>query len=57
MVRDIDEESMYEDKIGLPGRKLKKKPKKKKKVKKPKEAEISEQDLLMARAYGGMSQV
>ena len=49
---------MYEENagIGLPSRKLKKKPKKKKKVKKvPKEPEIDEKDLLMARAYGGMT--
>ena len=40
----------------LPANKLKKK-KKKKKTKKTKDVEIDEKDLMMARAYGGMSQM
>lgn len=47
-----------DDMVGLPGKRLKRRKKKKKIPKKkpvPKEPEIDVRDLLMAKAYGGMS--
>lgn len=49
-----DLESEYSYMPGLPGKKLKKK--KKKKKKKVKEVDIDERELMMAKAYGGLSQ-
>ena len=55
-INDIDEDgSVYDNGSMMQNRKIKKKPRKKKKAKKPKEVEIDEKDLLMARAYGGMT--
>jgi hypothetical protein len=51
IVEDIDVESDYAE---LPGRKLRKK--KKKKKRKVREPTLTDQDLLMAKAYGGMTQ-
>lgn len=53
---DLDEDE--DDFVELPGRKLKRRKKKKKAPKKKppqKEPEIDVRDLMMAKAYGGMS--
>jgi len=49
----VPEDEEYSEYSYLPDRKMKKKKKKKKKVKK--EPTIDERELLMAKAYGGLS--
>ena len=52
--RDDDDEDGESEYMELPGKKIKRK--KKKNKKKKKEPTIDERDLMMAKAYGGLSQ-
>lgn len=54
--QQVPEDDEYSEYSYMPDRKMKKKKKKKKKKPQKKEPQIDERELMMAKAYGGLSQ-